>query len=235
MPFIKVKDLNMYFEIHGFGEPLILIAGLGVDHSIFNSSIKVLSQKFRVIVFDNRGVGSTDKPNTPYSIEMMAYDTANLMNALEIDSAYVLGTSLGGRIAMELTLQYPEKIKGLLLTSTSASVKVRMPILPKIIKKIRGLMDKSEQPYFAFKLQLDASKNYDCIGRLKNIKVPTLILHGKKDKSALFEQATDMNNEIKNSKLITFRGGHLFFIFENKKFTDTIIDFLNSLEQSTFK
>ena len=79
---------------------LSLIAGLGVDHSIFSSSIKIFSQKFRVIVFDNRGVGRTDKPNIPYATEMMANDTANLMNALEIDSAYVLGISLGGRIAI---------------------------------------------------------------------------------------------------------------------------------------
>jgi 3-oxoadipate enol-lactonase len=85
----------MYYEIHGFGEPLFLIAGLGVDHSFFSSSIKIFSRKFKVIVFDNRGVGLTDKPNIPYTVTMMANDTANLMNALEINSAYVLGISLG--------------------------------------------------------------------------------------------------------------------------------------------
>ncbi len=73
-----------------------MIAGLGTDFSIFRICIKQLSQSFKVLVFDNRGVGSTDKPDIPYSIEMMADDTATLMSMVGIESAYVVGISLGG-------------------------------------------------------------------------------------------------------------------------------------------
>jgi len=229
MSTIKVKDINMYYEIHGVGEPLVLIAGLGTDLTLFRLSINQLSQKFKVLVFDNRGAGRTDKPDIPYTIEMMADDTATLMSKVGIESAYVLGISLGGRIAMELTLQFPEKVKGLILASTSATVKTRLLFIPRFIKRVRAIMNKSEQPYYAFLRQLNASRGYDCSSRFCNINMPTLILHGKKDKNASYHLAEEMNIGIKGSKLIAFKGGHIFFIWENKRFVNSILEFLGGI------
>jgi 3-oxoadipate enol-lactonase len=76
MPYIKVNDIQMYYEIHGDGEPLVLIVGLGTDISEWHGIIHWLAQKYKVLAFDNRGAGRTDKPDTQYSIEMMAHDTA---------------------------------------------------------------------------------------------------------------------------------------------------------------
>jgi len=225
MPIIKVNDINMHYEIHGDGEPLVMIAGLGTDISIFRMCIKQLSQSFKVLVFDNRGVGSTDKPDIPYSIEMMADDTATLMSMVGFESAYVVGISLGGRIALELTLQFPEKVKRLVLASTSASVKAMMSFLPKFIKRVRSEISKSEQPYYAFLRQLNESHGYDCSNRFSEINVPTLIMYGKKDKRVSYMQVKEMNVGIKESELITFNGGHLFFIWKNKLFIDAILGF----------
>ena len=227
MPYAKVNGINIYYEIHGEGEPLVLIAGLGVDMGIFRICVGQLSQKFKVLTFDNRGAGYTDKPDIPYTIEMMADDTAALMQSTGIEKAHVLGVSMGGRIAMALTLKYPAMIKRLALASTSAKVKTRLSFLPKFIKRARAGMSKSAQPYYAFLRQLGASRGYDCASRLGEINLPTLILHGKKDKQAPFMLAEEMNAGIKGSELITFKGGHLFFLWENKQFIDAISEFLS--------
>src|ERR1700682_6342451 len=75
----------------------------------------------RVLAFDTRGAARTDKPDAPYSIEMMAGDTNGLMEALGISDATVLGVSMGGRIALSLTLAHPERVARLVLVSTSAA------------------------------------------------------------------------------------------------------------------
>src|SRR5579863_2495968 len=105
MPTIKVNDLTMYYEIHGDGEPLVLIPGLRTDVSEYQRIIALLSAQNKVVALDNRGAGRTDKPDSPYSIELMADDTAGLLNALGIQSAHILGVSMGGRIAVALTLR----------------------------------------------------------------------------------------------------------------------------------
>ncbi len=111
MPTVRVNDIDMYYEIHGEGEPVVLIAGLNSDHALYREIIPRLAESYKVVAFDNRGVGQTDKPDIPYSIEMMAEDTAGLLNALGIEQAHLLGTSMGGRIATALALRYPSKSK----------------------------------------------------------------------------------------------------------------------------
>ncbi|MCX5991565.1 MAG: alpha/beta hydrolase [Chloroflexi bacterium] len=120
MPTVKVGDINMYYEVHGKGEPLLLIMGLGTDLTGWMFQIPEFSKKYQVIAFDNRGVGRTDAPDEPYSIKMMADDTVWLMDALGINRAHILGLSMGGMIAQELAIKYPERVKSLVLATTSA-------------------------------------------------------------------------------------------------------------------
>ena len=120
MPTVKVGDINMYYEVHGKGEPLLLIMGLGSDLTGWMFQIPEFSKKYQVIVFDNRGVGRTDAPDKPYSIKMMADDTVRLMDALGINRAHILGLSMGGIIAQELAIKYPERVKSLVLAATEA-------------------------------------------------------------------------------------------------------------------
>jgi len=75
----------MYYEIHGDGEPLLLIVGLATDISEWDGIIHWLAKKYQVLAFDNRGAGRTDKPDTHYSIEMMADDTVGLMQTLGME------------------------------------------------------------------------------------------------------------------------------------------------------
>ena len=119
MPFLRVNGIQIYFEEHGKGEPLLLIQGLGYPSGMWFLQIPPLSGHFRTIVFDNRGVGKTDKPDEPYSVPLMASDAAGLLGALGVQKAHVVGVSLGGYIAQELALEYPHLVDRLVLLSTS--------------------------------------------------------------------------------------------------------------------
>src|SRR5262249_13221507 len=88
MPSVQGGDIDVYYEIHGDGPPLVFIGGLGVDLTVFASVTSRLAHTFRVLTFDNRGAGRTDKPDAPYSIPMMAEDTIGLMNTLGIGRAH---------------------------------------------------------------------------------------------------------------------------------------------------
>ena len=120
MPKVKVNGVNLYSEIHGDGFPLITI--LGLSENVYwwdDPTIDGLSKHFKTVIFDNRGVGRSDKLIGDVTIETMAADVIGLMDALNINQAHILGHSMGGMIAQELALKFPERIKKLVLCSTS--------------------------------------------------------------------------------------------------------------------
>lgn len=123
MPAVRVNGISMYYEIHGQGIPLVLIMGLRRNLEWWYCQIPALSKEFKVITFDNRGAGRSDKPDMEYTIRLFADDTAGLMEALGIQNAHVLGVSMGGYIAQELGLNYPDKVRSLILGCTSCGGK----------------------------------------------------------------------------------------------------------------
>ena len=119
MPHLNANGIRIYYEIHGKGDPLVLIMGLRRNVEWWYCQIPLLSKHFKVIAFDNRGAGRSDKPKMDYSIRLFADDTAALMEALKIKKANVLSISMGGYIAQELAINYPDKIRSLILGCTS--------------------------------------------------------------------------------------------------------------------
>jgi pimeloyl-ACP methyl ester carboxylesterase len=118
MPVVKANDINLYYEVHGQGFPLVLIAGIGYHSGCWFSVLPHFSRELQVVVFDNRGVGRSDEPVMDYSIEMFADDTAGLLRAIGITRAHVLGRSMGGAIAQQMALRHPEMVEKLVLVST---------------------------------------------------------------------------------------------------------------------
>ncbi len=230
MPYIKVNDIHMYYEIHGDGEPLVLIIGLGTDISEWDGIIRWLAKKYKVLAFDNRGAGRTDKPDAHYSMEMMANDTEGLMQALGIKQAHILGISMGGRIALALALQQPTRVKKLVLVSTSArSLKNWRSHFFGILSSAPIFRSKYPQPHYAFMRQRQASFVYNCTDKLHELHIPTVIMHGKKDKIVPYRLAEEMQEGIKNSKMLMFAGGHVFFFMkERQRFLDAIAEFVGT-------
>jgi 3-oxoadipate enol-lactonase len=230
MPYVKVNDIHMYYEIHGDGEPLLLIVGLATDISEWDGIIHWLAKKYQVLAFDNRGAGRTDKPDTHYSIEMMADDTVGLMQTLGMEQAHILGISMGGRIALALSLRHPQIAKGLVLVSTSArSIKNWRRYFFGLLSSAPIFRSKYPQPRYAFMWQRQASFVYNCTDKLHELQIPTVIMHGKKDKIVPHTLAEEMHAGIKGSKMLTFAGGHLFFFMkERQQFLDAIADFVET-------
>jgi len=118
MGIAKVDTVELYYEEHGRGEPLLLIMGLAADSMAWMFQVPEFSKHYRTIVFDNRGVGRSSKPAGPYTISRMADDTAGLLDVLGIPRAHVVGVSMGGMIAQELVLRHPRLVRGLVLACT---------------------------------------------------------------------------------------------------------------------
>lgn len=125
MPIAKVNNIDCYYETHGKGKPLVLIAGLGSDSQSWQPVLAHLAEKFKLVVFDNRGIGRTRCLDDNFDIGVMAKDTVSLMDALGIESANILGHSMGGCIAQEIAITYPGRVDRLILAATSSFISER--------------------------------------------------------------------------------------------------------------
>jgi len=116
MPKIQTKNIELYYEIHGSGFPLILVCGFTNQIDLWKNFIPKLASKYQVIVFDNRGAGRSESSPPPYTIDQLADDTIDLMNELNIEKAHMVGFSMGTLILQSIAHRHAEKIvKGVLI------------------------------------------------------------------------------------------------------------------------
>src|ERR1044071_718268 len=148
MPKITSNGIELYYEIHGAGKPLVLIAGLGYSMWQWHRMVPILAEHFQVITFDNRGVGQSDKPAGPYTAQMLVTDTVDLLNGLNIEKAIILGHSMDGFIAQAMALDFPERLEKLILCSTNFGGPHHIPVTPEAMKV---LTDVSSDPLKRFK------------------------------------------------------------------------------------
>ena len=141
MPTTLVDGCNIYYDEIGKGQPLVLIMGLGADSSAWEEHYNAYKEHFRCILIDNRGAGRSDKPDGSYTTKQMAKDTVGVMDALGIDKAHISGISMGGAIAQEIGIGYPERVRTLTLISTWAKCNVYMTRIFEMFKEVNGVID----------------------------------------------------------------------------------------------
>ena len=117
-----VNDIQLYYEITGQGQPLLFIHGLGSSTRDWEAQVSPFAANYQVITFDLRGHGRSDKPPGPYTLPLFTADTAGLLKALGLDAAHVVGISLGGGIAFQLALDYPELVKTLTIVNSAPAL-----------------------------------------------------------------------------------------------------------------
>ena len=133
MPNIIIDGLNQYYEITGNGVPLVLIHGLGSSCQDWELQVDSFARYYQVITIDLRGHGRSGKPQGPYSIPLFARDTAGLLNELNCTPAHILGISLGGMVAFQLAIDFPNVTRSLIIVNSTPD------LIPKTLKDHLGI------------------------------------------------------------------------------------------------
>jgi pimeloyl-ACP methyl ester carboxylesterase len=129
----EINGINIHYREYGKGEPLLLIMGLSANADWWGEKfLEPLAERFHVVTYDNRGAGRSDKPEGPYPIPLMAADAVGLMDHLGWDSTHVMGASMGGMIAQELALDYPERVGRLVLLCTNCGGREQVVASPEV-------------------------------------------------------------------------------------------------------
>jgi 3-oxoadipate enol-lactonase len=248
MPVAKVGDIELDYERSGSGPPLLLIMGLsGTALHWGEPFLDALRRDFEVIVYDHHGVGASSRLDGPITIVEMAQDAIGLLDALGIESAHIVGISMGGMIAQELALARPDLVSTLTLGCTYCGGEGSSVMSPELARRLadarksgdreRAILEAWEAnvssgvaedpdafaPYreICFQravavpvilAQLDAINGHDTNGRLSELTMPTLVIHGTADQILPVENGRLVASQIPGSRLEIFEEvGHLFF------------------------
>ena len=246
MPVARLKDISISYAVEGHGEPLLMIMGFSAARAGWTAQIPFFKKHYQVVTFDNRGVGKSDKPPGPYSTQMMADDTVGLMDHLRIEKAHVMGASMGGMIAQELAINYPDRISKLVLACTYACQdgasgdtpeQARLAKLPphRLAGSMIGLALNRPIYRYTFGLigmlqarfmnsaakrgiagQMEACRTHNTLERLGRIAAPTLVIVGTADRIIAPVSSEIIAGKIPHAELVKMEGGSHSFPMEMK-------------------
>jgi pimeloyl-ACP methyl ester carboxylesterase len=232
-----VNGTRLYYERHGRGEPLLLITGFTISAAVFEPVLDLYTPRFECLLYDNRGSGRSAVPRWPTSMPELAADAAGLLDALGVDSAHVYGVSMGGMVAQELAIRFPERVRGLVLAGTTpGGPRALRPTAAELAAAARGRSAagllfspqfrradpqrvRSLLRHFARHRvtargawwQWWATVYHDTVSRLGTIQAPTLVLHGELDVMCPLGNARLLAERIPDAELVVIPGaGHAF-------------------------
>lgn len=265
MPYLQLRDLKLYYEVHGEGRPFLFISETACHGEVWKTyQIPEFSRDHRVIIYDQRGTGRTDKPSVEYTTTTLADDAAALLDHLGADQAIIYGHSMGGRIAQLVALDHPQKVNKLILASSGAShttrgipLKMCLELVEKGYEKyarahavrigfterfIREHPERVEEflkirlanlpPLECYLLHVMARQAHDTGERLKDIRVPTLIMVGDDEAKTTSDishwaAAEILARSIPNAKLVVLPdSGHYYFFAKPEETNRAIREFL---------
>jgi 3-oxoadipate enol-lactonase len=256
VPKADVNGIRLNYKVQGSGEPLLLIGGFNSEMITWFFQTGVFSKYFRIISFENRGSGKSSKPAGPYSVPTMVADTLGLLDYLKIKQAHILGVSMGGLIAQEFAINYPERVGKLILGTSYSCISdssgptqemfqyTSLPVR-KMLNPMADLM-LNTRPYRMLLLplariktalahensisgKLKAAYDHDTEERLKLIKARTLVITGENDrviKPASSEIIAKLIPEARFCKVPN--GSHMLFIEQRHEFNRAVLDFLRN-------
>lgn len=242
MPLINVNDIGIYYEIHGAGEPLVLLPGWGTEITTVSGLIVDFAREHQVIAIDNRGAGRSGKPDTPYSIEMMADDTIGVLDALGIRRAHMFGISMGSMIAQMIAAKYPERVNGLILHVGFTRIPFLARAIMSVTQYLPGAKKKMEEGMAmildqdypptpeSFRRQGEAVARFDGREVIGRIRAPTLIVNGTKDQFVPVKISRELAAGIAGAKLVLVEGDHLFATTQREKLMEPALDFLATVD-----
>lgn len=251
---LKADAIELYYKEKGTGSPIVFVHGWMEDYSMWNSQIDYFSKSHRVIAYDQRGHGRSDKPKKGYSVKTLSDDLYNFTQKLNVGKFTLVGHSMGGMTAMMFALDHPDQVSKLILVSTSAKTATSMRVmlwflihaLPYSIfadssvdfkyykpsKQIKNeAVDRALRTpkYAACESLREFCSNYDIQDKISNIKVPTLIIVGDKDTSTPVSMSRYLRKQIEFSKLaIVPDSKHMPMIERAEMVNEVINEFLRT-------
>jgi 3-oxoadipate enol-lactonase len=212
MPYATNEGARIYWREEGKGPPVLLIMGLSFTHEMWYRIMPALGGRYRTILFDNRGMGRSGVPRGPYTIRRLASDARAVLDGAGVESAHVIGASMGGMIAQELALRHPGRVRSLMLGCTTSrgllgkwpefrygprqwrteSREARERSLRKLLYADTTPAGRIEEDlrvrcactwcYKGFLNQFAGILMWSAYRRLPRINAPTLVVHGDQDR-----------------------------------------------------
>jgi pimeloyl-ACP methyl ester carboxylesterase len=244
--------VRLAYDVVGDGPPVLLMMGLGYARWGWGPLTPLLAERFRVVSYDNRGIGESDVPPGPYTTLQLAEDAVAVLDAVELERAHVVATSLGGMAAQELAIRFSERVERLVLACTTPGGEHAYPMPAQTVELMQQaatlapdvamrrfvanalaseeLVDEITQLRLAnppdpagWQAQAIAGATHDAFERLSEIAAPTLLLHGTEDAVVDPRNSEVLAERIPNARLEFLDGaGHLFF-WEQPERTATLI------------
>ena len=220
--YATVNGINMYYEIYGEGEPLLLLHGNGGSIRGHSGRIEYFKDKYQVIAVDSRAHGRTEDIGDSLTYKNMTKDINDLLEYLSIDSSYIWGQSDGGILGLRLAFDYPDKVKKLavfganLVPESTALFAELITLLDNVMKSTTDDHEKRLIKLMQFQPQI----SYD---ELSRIKAPVLIMSGDRDGIRL-EHSLDIFYHIQNSNLFIMPGATHFGSYEKPELFNIVLD-----------
>jgi pimeloyl-ACP methyl ester carboxylesterase len=247
---------RLHYIVEGSGPPLVLVGGKtsNIDGAWWRY-IPALARRLKVIALDNRGAGASDKPDVPYSTQLMADDALAVLHQAGETSAHWFGLSMGGMILQQLALQHPEAVRSLILGATHCggehppSPDTRnAPAVEGPLRRFANLYDArfiaehpawveddarhfGKMPLHAIVRQDQAVKQHDVCNRLGDIRQAVLIIHGRQDRMVPVARAQELQRGIPNARVQILEGGHQVHSEQFATVLPLILDFVDEVER----
>lgn len=252
---VTIDGVSLSILEAGTGDPVIFVHGVVTTSNIFPKYLSAYSPDFRGIAVDLRGYGESQKPESGFTITQFSKDLIALANKLEIEKPIWVGVSMGGMILQQLALDYPERVRALVLVSTTDEAMILDKDLP-TIGKPRDFREISKNiivesfplgtPTTLYQPLLDRIPSWNATvlrealtsmaqanvhGRISAITVPTLVVVGAKDDVATPAIARGIQAQIAGAQLVEFNTGHFMMAEDPERFRNVLGAFLQSLKK----